>query len=147
MDSIDDRLARRRNPGGPAVGPGHLGPGHHLEVGRAIAPLTREAVLVVGSGSFTHDLSSLHGQQVMAEPGWVRDFADWFDRALTEQRTCDFLAYRNLAPNAARNHPTEEHLLPLFVALGAAGTDAKATRLHSSTTYGVLRMDAYAFGA
>lgn len=82
----------------------------------------------------------------MAEPEWVSDFAEWFDRALTEQRSCDLLAYLNLAPNAARNHPTEEHLLPLFVALGAAGNDTKATRLHSSTTYGVLRMDAYAFG-
>ncbi|MDQ4421598.1 class III extradiol ring-cleavage dioxygenase [Sphingobium sp. DEHP117] len=124
----------------------HLGPGHHLEVGRALAPLAHEGVLVVGSGSFTHDLSSWRGQQGMAEPEWVSDFADWFDRALTEQRTCDLLAYRHLAPNAERNHPTEEHLLPLFVALGAAGTDTKATRLHSSTTYGVLRMDAYAFG-
>lgn len=125
---------------------GHLGPGHHLEVGRAIAPLVREGVLVVGSGSFTHDLSSWRGQQGMAEPEWVSDFAGWFDRALVEERTCDLLAYRRLAPNAARNHPTEEHLLPLFVALGAAGTDTKATRLHASTTYGVLRMDAYAFG-
>lgn len=126
---------------------GNLGPGHHLEVGRAIAPLTSEGVLMVGGGSFTHDLSGWRGQQGMVEPEWVSDFAEWFDRALTEQRTCDLLAYRNLAPNAARNHPTEEHLLPLFVALGAAGTDTKATRLHSSTTYGVLRMDAYAFGA
>jgi 4,5-DOPA dioxygenase extradiol len=82
----------------------------------------------------------------MSEPEWVTDFADWFDRALVEGRTCDLLAYRRLAPNAQRNHPTEEHLLPLFVALGAAGPKAKAERLHASTTYGVLRMDAYAFG-
>lgn len=125
----------------------HLGPGHHLEVGRALTPLAREGVLVVGSGSFTHDLSSWRGQQGMAEPEWVSDFADWFDKALVEQRTCDLLAYRSLAPHAARNHPTEEHLMPLFVALGAAGRDAAATRLHSSSTYGVLRMDAYTLGA
>lgn len=124
----------------------HLGPGHHLELGRALAPLTNEGVLIVGSGSFTHDLSSWRGQAGMAEPDWVTDFADWFDAALAEGRTCDLLAYRHLAPNAVRNHPTEEHLLPLFVALGAAGPDATATRLHASTTYGVLRMDAYAFG-
>ena len=67
-------------------------------------------------------------------------------KALAEGRTCDLLAYRRLAPHARRNHPTEEHLLPLFVALGAAGPNATAERLHSSTTYGVLRMDAYAFG-
>jgi 4,5-DOPA dioxygenase extradiol len=124
-----------------------LGPGHHLEVGRAIAPLAAEGVLIVASGSYTHDLSSWRGRAGMTEPEWVTDFADWFDGALTEGRTCDLLAYRRLAPNAQRNHPTEEHLLPLFVALGAAGPNASAERLHSSTTYGVLRMDAYAFGS
>ncbi len=124
----------------------HLGPGHHLELGRALAPLTDEGVLIIASGSFTHDLSSWRGQAGMAEPEWVTNFADWFDSALRDHRTCDLIAYRRLAPNAQRNHPTEEHLLPLFVALGAAGADAQATRLHSSTTYGVLRMDAYEFG-
>lgn len=123
-----------------------LGPGHHLEVGRAIAPLAHEGVLIVASGSFTHDLSSWRGQAGMAEPEWVTAFADWFDAALKEGRICDLLAYRRLAPHAERNHPSEEHLLPLFVALGAAGPDASAHRLHSSNTYGVLRMDAYAFG-
>lgn len=123
-----------------------LGPGHHLEVGRAIAPLTNEGVLIIGSGSFTHDLSSWRGQAGMTEPDWVTDFAYWFDGALIQGRTCDLLAYRRLAPNALRNHPTEEHLLPLFVALGAAGPDASGERLHASNTYGVLRMDAYAFG-
>lgn len=123
-----------------------LGPGHHLEVGRALAPLTNEGVLIIGSGSFTHDLSSWRGQAGMAEPQWVTEFADWFDAALSEERVCDLLAYRHLAPHAARNHPTEEHLLPLFVALGAAGPKAPAHRLHASNTYGVLRMDAYAFG-
>lgn len=124
-----------------------LGPGHHLEVGRAIAPLANEGVLIVASGSFTHDLSSWRGQAGMAEPEWVTAFADWFDVALKEGRTCDLLAYRRLAPHAQRNHPTEEHLLPLFVALGAAGASAPVQRLHTSNTYGVLRMDAYAFGA
>jgi 4,5-DOPA dioxygenase extradiol len=123
-----------------------LGPGHHLELGRALAPLAKEDVLIMGSGSFTHDLSSWRGQAGMAQPEWVSSFADWMDAALTEVRTCDLLGYRHLAPNAARNHPTEEHLLPLFVAMGAAGPEAAATRLHTSTTYGVLRMDAYAFG-
>jgi 4,5-DOPA dioxygenase extradiol len=124
-----------------------LGPGHHLEVGRAIAPLAEEGVLIIASGSFTHDLSSWRGQAGMAEPEWVTGFADWFDLSLREGRTCDLLAYRRLAPHAERNHPTEEHLLPLFVALGAAGSDAPVQRLHASNTYGVLRMDAYAFGA
>lgn len=123
----------------------HLGPGHHLELGRALAPLVAEDVLIVGSGSFTHDLSSWRGQADMAEPAWVSDFAGWMDAALREGRTGDLLAYRALAPHAARNHPSEEHLLPLFVALGAAGPDAVTQHLHASVTYGVLRMDAYGF--
>jgi 4,5-DOPA dioxygenase extradiol len=124
-----------------------LGPGHHLELGQALAPLTREGVQIIGSGSFTHDLSSWRQFDGSQEPDRVGAFADWFHAALVEQRTCDLLAYRRLAPHAARNHPTEEHILPLFVALGAAGPGAAAQRLHSSTTHGVLRMDAYSFGA
>ncbi len=123
----------------------HLGPGHHLELGRALAPLRADGVLIIGSGSFTHDLSSWRGQAGMEEPGWVTDFADWMVTALEDRRTCDLLAYRTLAPHAVRNHPSEEHLLPLFVALGAAGPEATARHLHASNTYGVLRMDAFAF--
>ena len=128
-----------------SVQPAH-GPAHHLQVGRALAPLTREGVLVLGSGSFTHDLGRFRGQSqdaAMAED--VREFADWFDAALTEGRPCDTLSYRALAPHAVEQHPTEEHLLPLFVALGAAGPGLRAERLHNSAMFGVLRMDAYRF--
>jgi 4,5-DOPA dioxygenase extradiol len=122
----------------------HLGPGHHLELGRALAPLAHEGVLIIGS--YTHDLSSWRKGSGLDEPEWVTSFADWFSAALVDGRSCDLLAYRSLAPNAKRNHPTEEHLLPLFVTLGAAGSGAKAKHLHASQTYGVLRMDAFAFG-
>jgi len=103
-------------------------------------------VLIVGSGSFTHDLSSFRDYRHAIdapEPQWVSDFAKWMADALAEGRTEDLLRYRSLAPHAARNHPTEEHLLPLFVAMGAGGGEAR--RLHASTTHGILRMDAYAF--
>ena len=128
-----------------SVQPAH-GPAHHLQVGRALAPLTRDGVLVLGTGSFTHDLARFRGQsQDAAVPDDVREFADWFDAALTEGRGCDTLTYRTRAPHAVEQHPTEEHLLPLFVALGAAGPGVRAERLHSSATFGVLRMDAYRF--
>ncbi|TAD88613.1 MAG: dioxygenase [Alphaproteobacteria bacterium] len=126
-----------------------LGPAHHMAIGAALAPLRQEGVLVLGSGSFTHDLSEYMAyRRVLAapEPQWVSDFADWFDAALQRGATEDVLDYRRLAPFAAKNHPTEEHLLPLYVAMGAAGTNAKPRRLHASTTHGVLRMDVYAFG-
>lgn len=122
------------------------GPAHHLELGQALAGLRREDVLVIGSGSFTHDLRRFfaYDQDDPAPPD-VTEFATWFDAAITADRIVDLLAYRRLAPHAVENHPTEEHLLPLFTALGAAGPDARPERLHTSAQHGVLRMDAYAF--
>jgi len=126
----------------------HLGPAHHLRIGRALASLRREGVLIIGSGSLTHDLSEFrgHGPNDPA-PDWVNAFADWFDSALSTGRTEDLLDYRRQAPFAVKNHPSEEHLLPLYAALGAAGESAHAERLHASATYSILRMDVYAFRA
>ncbi len=125
----------------------HLGPAHHFAIGRALAPLRQEGILITGSGSFTHNLREFFRTPAgdRGEPEWVSAFADWFDSALGASRTEDLLRYRELAPYAARNHPTEEHLLPLYVALGAAGEGSHASRLHSSSDSGVLRLDAYAF--
>jgi len=126
----------------------HLGPEHHLNVGRALAALRLEGVLVIGSGSFTHDLSEFRGHDVNdPAPDWVNSFADWFHSELTSDRIDNLLDYRRQAPFATKNHPTEEHLLPLYTALGAAGEKAAAERLHASATYSVLRMDVYAFHA
>jgi len=123
-----------------------LGPEHHLHLGRALEALRREDVLVIGSGSFTHNLGRLRRVEPgAAPPPDVVAFAEWMHAALQENRTDDLLAWRRKAPYAVAQHPTDEHLLPLFVALGAAGEHARATRLHASTTYGALRMDAYAF--
>jgi 4,5-DOPA dioxygenase extradiol len=124
----------------------HLGPAHHARLGAALASLRAEGVLVIGSGSFTHDLRRFRGQAMdaPATPDVV-EFADWMDAALVADRRDDLLAYRAMAPHAALEHPTEEHLLPLFVAMGAAGEAARAIRIHQSAMYSILRMDAYAF--
>jgi 4,5-DOPA dioxygenase extradiol len=124
-----------------------LGPAHHYRLGQLLAPLREEGVLIIGSGSFTHDLASFRtsgGRIDAPEPGWVHSFAEWMASALRERRIDDLLEYRARAPEAAHNHPTEEHLLPLYVALGA-GQDV-VDHIHQSTTYGILRMDAFAFG-
>jgi 4,5-DOPA dioxygenase extradiol len=124
----------------------HLGAAHHYALGRALAPLRDEGVLIIGSGSFTHDLSEFRRTPLTIdspEPGWVTAFADWMDAAIAHDRVDDLLDYRRRAPEAAHNHPSEEHLLPLHVALGAGGA---GRRIHRSTTFGILRMDAYAFG-
>ena len=125
----------------------HLGPQHHFQVGQLLAPLRDEGVLILGSGSFTHDLASFRvsgGLIDAPEQDWVRRFADWMALALLEGRIDDLLNYRTRAPEAAHNHPTEEHFLPLYVALGAGA--GRISHLHKSTTYGILRMDAFAFG-
>jgi 4,5-DOPA dioxygenase extradiol len=125
-----------------------LGPEHHVRLGQALAPLRAENVLVLGSGGFTHNLRSLDWSGIDApEPSWTAEFSDWVHAALLEGRTADLLAYRTRAPHGARAHPSEDHFLPLFVALGAGGEGATRKRLHKSTTYGGLRMDAYAFGS
>ncbi len=123
-----------------------LGPAHHLALGEALAPLRQEGVLVMGSGSFTHDLREFrHGRPAIdaPEPDWVRDFAGWFTDALAGDRVEDMLAYRDHAPFGAKNHPSEEHILPLFVARGAGG--GVCEHLHASATYGFLRMDVFGF--
>jgi 4,5-DOPA dioxygenase extradiol len=80
------------------------------------------------------------------EPAWVTDFADWMHARIMAGDYDSLKDYRVLAPYTVRNHPTEEHLHPLFVALGAGGEPASPKLLHQSATHGVLRMDAYAFG-
>jgi 4,5-DOPA dioxygenase extradiol len=126
----------------------HLGPKHHLRMGRALAPLRQQGVLIIGSGSLTHDLSEFRGQDPNdPAPDWVNAFADWFHSTLSSDQTDDLLDYRRQAPFAVKNHPSEEHLIPLYAAMGAAGANPRAERLHASSTYGILRMDVYAFGA
>jgi len=123
-----------------------LGPAHHLQLGQALRPLRDEGVLLIGSGSWTHDLRRFRGQPLEApETPDVTAFSDWMDQAVRGGRRAELLAYRREAPHAEAQHPTEEHLLPLFVALGAGGDAIRAERIHASSTHGILRMDAYAF--
>jgi 4,5-DOPA dioxygenase extradiol len=124
------------------------GPHRQLAVGRAIAPLMEDGVLVIGSGGLTHNLRELDwraGHRAEDAPQWARSFAQWMAERLDDGDEEALLDYRRLAPAAARNHPSEEHLLPLFTALGAVGRPWRAQRLHRSFTYGALAMDAFAF--
>ncbi|MFA7281587.1 MAG: class III extradiol ring-cleavage dioxygenase [Sterolibacterium sp.] len=125
----------------------HLGTSHHLALGRALAPLAAEGFLILASGNLTHSLkdyqyASLHDGTT---PGYVREFADWIWQRIESNDTASLLAYRELAPDAARAHPSEDHLLPLFVALGAAGNQYQAERFHTGVEDYVLAMDAFMF--
>ena len=124
----------------------HLGPRHHLAVGRALEPLRDDGVLIVCSGNLTHGVRELDRGGVNDPPHpWVAEFAQWVFDAVTGGRIEDVVNYRAIAPHAERNHPTEDHFLPLLVALGAGGEGARPERLHASATYRTLAMDAYAF--
>lgn len=123
-----------------------LGPRHALAIGRALAPLRQQGVLVIGSGSFTHDLRRFRGQPADApETTDVAQFSAWMHDAIERADIDALLDYRARAPYARDQHPTEEHILPLFTALGA-GTDGGTQRLHRSAEHAILRMDAYGFG-
>ncbi|BBK29571.1 4,5-DOPA dioxygenase extradiol [Stella humosa] len=124
-----------------------LGPLHHLALGRALAPLAASGILVVGSGAVTHNLHATRGQAVDAPaPAWVDRFRDWVAETVAAGDADRLCAYRTEGPAAEVNHPTEEHFLPLLVALGAAGAGATGRRIHASVEYGVIGMDNYAFG-
>lgn len=120
---------------------------HHLQLGRALAGLRQEGVLVLTSGTTTHNLRAFGEYAFDATPpDWVQQFDDWLAGAIAHNNTDQLLDYRKQAPYAIQNHPTEEHFLPLFVALGAGGEQSTGTQLHSSFTYGVFSMATYAFG-
>jgi 4,5-DOPA dioxygenase extradiol len=119
------------------------GPRHNYAVGQALAPLRDDGVLVFASGGIVHNLREIdwRGNAVMP---WARDFNDWMAERFAGGNLDELLEYRKLAPTAQRSHPTDEHLEPIFVGLGAGGFPAK--RLELGITMGSLGMDGYLFG-
>ncbi len=121
-----------------------MSPLHHFEMGRKLASLREEGVLIVSSGNLTHNLS--HYRPGMKDiPSYVLEFSGWFREKLKQQDIELLLNYRKHAPGAQLAHPTDEHLLPLFIALGAAGDDFETEIIHQGVQEGMLAMDAFAF--
>jgi 4,5-DOPA dioxygenase extradiol len=120
------------------------GAAHHMRLGRALGAIVGDDVLVIGSGSATHDLGALAPPE-SSPPEWVLAFDRWLTDAALRGDEAALVDYKKRAPFAAQNHPTEEHFLPLLVAFGAAGRGARGQIIHSSTTYGVLSMSAFRF--
>lgn len=121
-------------------------PAWHIALGRALRPLREQGVLIVGSGSISHNLSAIfrHPQNEPA-PEWVTEFCDWMAKEIKAGDLETLSAYRTFAPHAVQNHPTDEHLLPLFVALGAANKIDNALHSNRVMTYGMLAMDMWLF--
>jgi len=125
-----------------------LGPRHHYRLGRAVAPLADEGVLIAGSGHMTHNLRDwMRGAHSAAPMPYAREFQSWVHERIAAGDHEALIEYRGRAPHAARAHPSDEHFLPLFFALGAAGEAPRVTRVHDAIEDGALAMDAYAFSA
>ena len=121
------------------------GPAHQLAVGRALAPLREEGVLVIGSGSITHNLHDWRSYGEGKQAPYVQPYIDWVERKLAAGDVDALLDYRRQAPDAERAHPTDEHWQPIYVAMGAAGDGFRATRIDAGIDMGFLAMDIYRF--
>jgi 4,5-DOPA dioxygenase extradiol len=122
----------------------HLGPRHHVELGKAVRTLADEGVLIFGSGHMTHNLRDW-GRGSKAPQPYAREFQDWVKQKLEQKDVESLVDYRSRSPHGVRAHPTDEHFLPLFFALGAASGRKKPERVYDAIDSGVLAMDAYLF--
>lgn len=113
---------------------------HHLAVGRALAPLRNDGVLILGSGSTTHNLRDFFSPDLTAPLGYSDLFADWLTEVIATGDAEALAEWSARAPFADRAHPSDEHFLPLAVAMGAGGGPGR--RIHSGAD-GTLRMDAF----
>jgi 4,5-DOPA dioxygenase extradiol len=116
-----------------------------VQLGRALAPLRAQGVLIVASGSMTHNLREFR-QGTTQPAGYVQEFANWVRTAVLANALQPVIQYRTEAPHAERAHPTEEHFLPLLVALGAQLEGEQAQPIEGGIEHGMLSMDSFVWG-
>ncbi len=124
--------------------PSRQGPALQTRIGHVLGGLRAQGILLIGSGSITHNLGELdwHAGPQSVEP-WAKAFRDWMVDKLVADDEAALHDYRKQAPYAVRSHPSDEHLLPLYFARGAGGQVSIA---HQGFTMGALGMDIYRFG-
>jgi len=124
--------------------PQSFGPKEVFAMGQALSELRSLGILLIGSGSMTHNLSEFAGDGVPTAP-YVLEFSRWIEGRVVAGDWESLLNYQTLAPHAHRAHPSDDHFLPLFFALGAAGptTEAQAHYLSREVLYGMLAMDSF----
>jgi 4,5-DOPA dioxygenase extradiol len=115
----------------------------HFKLGEALAPLRRENVLILASGGAVHNLRDL-ARDGGATPAWAQRFDDWLAETLAAGDTKALLDWER-APDARRAHPSEDHFLPIFVAMGAAGKGVRGRRIHEGFSLGSLSLAAFRF--
>lgn len=119
-------------------------PAAHIAVGRALAPLRDDGVLIVGSGSSYHNLRAFGAQAQDAS----KRFDDWLQQVMhadAAARTAGLVDWER-APAARLAHPQEEHFIPSMVALGAAEADAATVTYHENTFFGGVTASSFRFG-
>lgn len=129
--------------------PARYGPAEVFAMGQALRGLRDQGVLVIGSGSMTHNLAEFFGGAREPAP-YVLEFSRWIENAVTHGSLKALLDYRREAPHAQRAHPTEDHFLPLFFALGAGGfgeDGVKPDYISREVMYSMLAMDTFALSA
>jgi 4,5-DOPA dioxygenase extradiol len=119
-----------------------LGPRHHVALGRALAPLSEDGILIIGSGHMTHNLRDRRADTAQPLP-YAVEFQAWVDAQIRAHNLDALTEYRTRSPHGVRAHPTDEHFLPLFVALGAAAPAYQVERVYDGIETGALAMDAY----
>jgi 4,5-DOPA dioxygenase extradiol len=126
--------------------PAYFSPAQLVALGKALASLREQGVLIIASGTMTHNLSELSDRRSDAPVvPYAVEFARWIETHITQGDTESLLNYRTLAPHAVRAHPTDEHFVPLYFALGAATGDTPSY-LSREVMAGSFAMDAVAFG-
>lgn len=116
-----------------------------LMLGRALAPLREKGVLIMGSGSLTHNLYEFRQTKIEAPDTYVSEFVQWARNAVVAHDEAALVNFRG-APHSQRAHPSDEHYLPLLVAAGASGVGEPVEVIEGGVTHGVLSMEGYVFG-
>ncbi|MEF8699416.1 MAG: class III extradiol ring-cleavage dioxygenase [Candidatus Accumulibacter sp. UW20] len=114
-------------------------------LGSILAPLAGEEVLIIGSGSLTHNLHEFEAGHTPPR-AYVNQFVEWVRDTVLRGKRHQLLEILARAPHAMRAHPTPEHFLPLLVAAGAAAPDAPVHVLRGGVVHGMLSMESYLFG-
>jgi 4,5-DOPA dioxygenase extradiol len=125
--------------------PHTLDAGRAIALGRALAPPRGRGIAILASGSMTHNLYEFRDGNAQAQP-YVNRFARWVRDAVLRRDLQSLADYRRAAPDAERAHPTDEHFLPLLVAVGACGESEPAVLLDDEVRHGMLSMESYAWG-
>lgn len=125
----------------------NAGAAFHYALGQALHPLSKLGFLIIGTGSITHNLRDymVCRQRNLPTPEYVTRFANWIHSTLQTGDIETLINYRKTSDEATQAHPTDDHLMPFFVALGAAGVRPKAERFYAGVDELVIAMDGYRF--